>query len=562
MENKKNRNLKRKIKMERSIFNKGLVFGWFLTCFICLFFTYPLSASQDYWPTKGWRFTAPEAQGMDSTKLIQMLEKIRNDRDAIDSITIVRNGYLVTDYYSYPFHKDKKHLIYSCTKSITSALIGIALDKGFIESIGQPVLGFFKDKPIALPGGQKNQMTLEHLLMMSSGMDTQDSYLYKWKGLVRATNSKDWVKYILGRPMAFAPGEHFEYSNGVSYLLGVILERSTNMDGAAFARQYLFGPLGIAEAEWKRDPEGRIMGSGGMQLRPRDMAKFGLLYLNKGRWDGKEIVSRQWVEASTQRHLKAALFNGYGYHWWVDSKECYMAVGFRGQYIFVLPEQDMVVVFTSHLEQGDFYLPKRLLDQYIIPAAVSSSSLVAKPQKKEYLNSLFFKLSQDLIWTSKENGIAKNGKFKRAAFPAFEFQYPETSIKAPLRIPGQVMAMKIPEGLAGSDFSASIVDLPSGITLADAGPKIFTEYLKDHGSDIRVVSNKKITLKDGSTAFRTDIDWQSKSSIKLKTILVSVFKEEKWVFLEWSMVALRDDEPFFTESLNKGASIVESLTLN
>jgi CubicO group peptidase (beta-lactamase class C family) len=151
---------------------------------------------------------------MDSGKLIEMMEKVRDENYAIDSITIIRNGYLVTDAYIYPFRKNTKHVIHSVTKSFTSVLVGIALDKGYIKSVKQPLLEFFPEKTIANLDEQKKAITLEHLLIMSSGLDTKDSWLYQWVGLAKMRASDDWAQYVLDRPMAQIPGGHFDYSNG------------------------------------------------------------------------------------------------------------------------------------------------------------------------------------------------------------------------------------------------------------------------------------------------------------------------------------------------------------
>ena len=544
--------------------NRHVISWCILICFTCGFYTTTLFASPDYWPTNGWRSSTPEEQGMDSGKLIEMMEMVRDESYAIDNITIIRNGYLVTDAYLFPFQKNTKHVIHSNTKSITSALVGIALDKGYIKSVNRPVLEFFPEKTIANLNEQKRSIALEHLLTMTSGLDTKDSYLYKWVGMGEMMRSEDWAQYVLDLPMAQAPGKHFEYSNGVSYLLSAIIQKATKMSALEFARKHLFRPLGITDVKWRTSPQGVNTGYGDMMLTPHDMAKIGLLYLNKGRWEDRQIVSTAWVEASTQKHISATIFDGYGYQWWVDSAQYYMAVGYLGQFIFVVPEKNMVVVFTSNLENYDFYIPKGLLDQYIIPAAVSSQPLVAHPKKKEHLDSLLANFAkapaQGFIWTSEKKGVAKNGEFIHTPSPAFRFKYPKTSLKQATRFPGQVMVMKT---LGGNRFSASISGIPTGTKLAEVGPRVFASSLKKFGSNIQVVSNKKITLEDGTVAYRTDINWLWQSSWSLRTLLVSAFKDRKlvgpvWVSLVYTLGA--SNEASISEDLNEGASIVESLT--
>ena len=385
-----------------------------LACFICCFNAATLSAATDYSPAEGWRTSTPEKQGMQSGMLADMLENVKEKGYAIESITIIRNGYIVTDAYFYPFEKDTKHIIHSCTKSITSALVGIAIDKGHIKNVNQPVLEFFPEKTIDRLDEHKRAITIENLLTMASGLQCRDSYLYKWKGLMEMKNSGDWAQYMIDLPMAEAPGESFEYCNGVSYLLSVIIQKTTNMKTLDFAIKYLFGPLGITDVKWRTSPQGVDIGWGEMWLTPYDMAKIGWLYLKKGQWDGKQIIPAAWVEASTRRHISSTLFPHYGYQWWIDASY-YMAVGYKGQFIYVVPEKNMVVVFTGALPGGDFYKPTTLLNEYIIPAASSSKPLPANSKEEARLNSVLRKCaeapSQGFIWISEKDGVAKNGVF-------------------------------------------------------------------------------------------------------------------------------------------------------
>jgi len=342
----------------------------------------------DYWPTKGWRTSTPEKQGISSYELVDMAEYIKNKKYYVESITIIRNGYIVFDAYVYPFSKGENHIIHSCTKSIVSALVGIAIDKKYISSVNTPVLDFFPRRKILNIDEQKRKITLKNLLNMASGLNTMDTYLYGWKGLTEMKNSEDWVQYVLDRPMAEPPGSRFEYSNCVSFLLSAIIQKTTRTTTLKFARKYFFGPLGINDVEWKANPQGIYFGWGDMHLKPHDMAKIGFLYLNKGLWDGKQIVPASWVEVSTQGYIDATLFDRYGYHWWVDQSGYYAAVGYLGQFIFVIPNKNMVVVFTSTLAGKNFYFPKTLLEEYIIPAAKSRVPLDANPTANKHLNSL------------------------------------------------------------------------------------------------------------------------------------------------------------------------------
>lgn len=324
---------------------------------------------------------------MDSEMLADMLDTIQEQDYDIDSVSVTRHGYMVADAYVQPFRPDSKHIIHSCTKSVTSALIGIAIDEGYIEGVDQLVLDLFRERTAANLDADKEAMTLEDLLTMSSGLECRDSYLFRWRGLDQMRQSDDWIQFMLDLPMAEAPGTRFEYCNGGSYLLSAVITEATGMSALAFAEEHLFGPLGITDVDWPTDPRGINIGWGEMRMRPHDMAKIGYLYLNEGRWDGKQIVPSAWVEASTRTHISATLQDGYGYQWWIDDSGVYMALGYGGQFIFVVPEQDMVVVFTSDLDESDFYVPQTLLNNFIIPAAESSTALPANPDGVALLES-------------------------------------------------------------------------------------------------------------------------------------------------------------------------------
>jgi CubicO group peptidase (beta-lactamase class C family) len=315
-----------------------------------------------------------------------MLERIQEQDYNIDSLTIIRNGTIVTDATFYPFTKDKKHIIHSCTKSIVSALVGIAIENGYIENVDQPVLSLFPEKMPANVDLAKQELTLEHLLMMGSGLDCHDSYLYNWVGLNEMRASDDWVQHMLNLPMIAEPGTHFEYCNGGSYLIAAILQQTTGMSALAFAEHHLFEPLGITDVHWPASPQDINIGWGDMYLKPHDMAKIGLLYLNEGNWEDNQLIPSTWVQASTSPQIRSGtLSDDYGYQWWVDSEGYYMALGFAGQFIFVIPEKNMVVVFTSG---GDFPVPENLLNNYILPSATAEEPLPPNPDANERLKHI------------------------------------------------------------------------------------------------------------------------------------------------------------------------------
>jgi len=226
------------------------------------------------------------------------------------------------------------------------------------------------------------------------------------------------------------------------------------------------------------------------------------------------------------------LFDQYGYQWWIDSAGFYMAVGYKGQFIFVVPDKNMVAVFTSDLPGADFPIPRYLLTEYIIPAAASSEPLPNNLEEKARLDDIQVSIAkapaQGFVWTSEKEGVANEGIFKRTTPPNFQFKYPLGSKKAATDAPGQVMRMTTP---AGVRFSASVGDIPEGIGLEDFGKNYYAPALKNVGSNIQVISNNKISLKCGTIAYRTDIEWLWNNSLKITSLVVTAYKDGKFVFV-------------------------------
>lgn len=325
------------------------------------------SATSTYWPTEAWRTSPPEEQGMDSHKLAQMLIAIQQQHLNLHSLLVIRNGYLVSETYFGPYQQDTRHELYSCTKSFISTLIGIAVDKAYIDRTDHRIVDFFSERTFANLDRQKADMTLEDVLTMRSGLDWQEG-----DPIYRAMyQSPDWVKFVLDKPMALPPGSRFNYCSGCSHLLSAIVQQTTGMKTRDFASQYLFKLLGITNVDWETDATGIPIGGWGLQLTPRDMAKLGYLYLQDGQWDGQQIVSAKWVENATQRHTETDSDLGYGYQWWTyPSLAAYASLGRDGQMIFVIPGSDLVIVTTAEMDGHEQIF--QLIAQYIVPAVQQS----------------------------------------------------------------------------------------------------------------------------------------------------------------------------------------------
>jgi CubicO group peptidase (beta-lactamase class C family) len=349
----------------------------------------PPAEQPAYWPGNEWRVSSPEEQGIDSASILSMLQEIQQKNLNIHSVLVIRHGYLVTEVYFPPYNREIKHPVYSITKSVTSAMTGIAIENSQIKSVHQNILDFFPEIATETKDKYLKDITVEHLLTMSAGFNTNT--LPDFYNKDASFNS---AKHILTYDsVLFKPGETFYYDSGLPHLMSAIIQKTSGQTLEAYAKTDLFGPLDITNYGWQSDPQGITTGNSGLILRPSDMAKLGYLYLHNGQWNGKQIVPAEWVQASTTRHMEtkglmnASEDDGYGYFWWIDSFGGYSAHGFGGQYVFVLPKLDMIVVFTGGLTDADFPAPYQLVKTYLLPAAQSAQPLAVNPQMDDQLTT-------------------------------------------------------------------------------------------------------------------------------------------------------------------------------
>ncbi len=321
----------------------------------------PVLTTGTYWPAEAWRTSTPEEQGMDSQKLEELIATIQVRNISIHSFLVIRNGYIVSEAYFGSYKQDTKHDLQSVGRSWTSALIGIAIDKGYIDGVDHRILDFFPKRTFANVDARKKAMTLEDVLTMRHGLEWVEV-----DGAFEAMEkSPDWVQYILDKPMTDQPGTRWNYCSICSHILTAILRETTDINPRDFAEQYLFKPLGISGVVWIADPDGVPLGAGGFRLTPRDMAKLGYLYLRNGQWNGQQIVSSDWVAKSTRTYAVVNEKLGYAYHWiTVPEMEGYAALGGGGQMILVIPKDDLVIVTTALTEESIF----ELINQYVLPA--------------------------------------------------------------------------------------------------------------------------------------------------------------------------------------------------
>ena len=224
--------------------------------------------------------------------MAQVFETIDQRELEIDSVLVIRNGTIVAEKYYPPYTENSRHALYSCTKSFISALVGMAIDDGYIDGINEPVLDFFPERTFANLDERKESMTLEDLLTMRSGLDWNEGMpVYQ-----EMMDTRDWVGFVLDKPMAAEPGSQFKYCSGCSHVMSAIIQETTGLNTLEYAQSHLFEPLGITNLYWELDGSGIPNGGWGLEINPRDMAKFGYLYLNNGTWDGQQIVPSDWVQ--------------------------------------------------------------------------------------------------------------------------------------------------------------------------------------------------------------------------------------------------------------------------
>jgi CubicO group peptidase (beta-lactamase class C family) len=337
----------------------------------------------------GWSIEPPQQQGLDPAMLCAMGQGVADGKlPNVDSIVVVRHGVLVYERYfnrqhiaRLPFDATTKHEGNSMTKSVTSLLVGIAVDRGLIKDLDAPVFSFFPEYA-DLRTPERDRITLRHLLTMSTGWEWDD--IRNWW---QARSASDPYRFFLERKMAEDPGSSFKYDSGCTELLAAILQKVSGKTIDVLAKEELFDPLGIVDVAWTRHlHNGNPMASAALAARPRDWAKLGQLVLNHGAWQGKQIVSSSWIDLSTTAQKSATTTPdgapsqlSYGFQWWLgrSSKDgrtvdWSAALGFNAQKTIIAPALDLVVVFNASRESKQMIAPEiELLDQHILPAIVS-----------------------------------------------------------------------------------------------------------------------------------------------------------------------------------------------
>jgi CubicO group peptidase (beta-lactamase class C family) len=294
---------------------------------------------------------APTRSDLDADRLAAATDYADEKLAGLTSLLVACQGRIIVERYYRGGAFDRPTPVFSVTKSFVSALVGIALRDGRLSGLDDPVVSALG---IELPmnhDSRVSNVTLRHLLTMTAGFKTGTDAFES----LAAMEGAPWVERILRRPMASSPGSRFAYDNGAAHLVSAVITRHTGMSAAAFARAELFQPLGIEEdPRWPSDPQGISYGGLGLELTSRDLAKLGDLYLRGGRWDGRELIPREYVHDSTRSHVSIGVAgDGYGYFWWTKKAsnglpEFFAAGGQGGQFVAVVRTLDLIVVTTSN----------------------------------------------------------------------------------------------------------------------------------------------------------------------------------------------------------------------
>jgi len=318
----------------------------------------------DYTPLPGddWPVSTPAEQGLDPM-LVAELYYDAAELETLYGLLVIKNGHLIAEEYFNEGSVDQLSGRQSATKSFTSALAGIALDQGYLSSVDQKMMDFFPEFADQIDDPRKEQITIRHLLQMRAG--------YPWEGrtppyfdILYLRDNWHWRPHLFDFPLVDDPGTKFNYSNLTSHLLAVIVARACDTDLKSYAQEHLLSPIGAEVGDWTPDPDGYRWGWGEIYLTARHMGKFGLLYLNDGEWEGKQVLSADWVTDSLQRYSEGINFTGwfsskagrylrdigYGYQWWsarAGDHRFDFAWGHGGNLIVLLDEFDMVIVTTA-----------------------------------------------------------------------------------------------------------------------------------------------------------------------------------------------------------------------
>lgn len=331
-------------------------------------------AQNSVWPTSNWRETTPESVGMDRWALEAVATRVPAETPDLSALLVARRGQLVWEQSFGSYIAGTPINVRSVTKSVTSFPTGIAVAEGYLAGLDQTVGETVPDLIPDEAGARVAAVTVRQLLTMSSGIDWPQ--YGDWPTLIE---SPDWVAEVLRRPIVGIPGETYVYNTGGSHLLGVMVSRAVGEPLERYAERVLFSPLGMKPRSWQRSPQGDVNGGSGLELTPRDQARFGLLALRGGRWNETQVVPAEFVREATSWQLQGDStggWEGYGYQWWITQTTggwpAVFALGYGGQHIFIVPDLDLVVVaaITRRVAPEELRSPRPLIESIVAATVV------------------------------------------------------------------------------------------------------------------------------------------------------------------------------------------------
>ncbi|WP_406358373.1 serine hydrolase domain-containing protein [Streptomyces sp. NBC_00658] len=313
-----------------------------------------------------WSATSPEEQGMDSTLLRAGLTKLGNNASSFSAL-VIRHDRLVAERYYHGSGAQRSNNVHSVSKSILQALVHIAVAKGYIGSLDDPVADYLPEY-FGNASPEKKKITIRHMLTMRSGLDWAEDSTES-----QVEKASNWVQTILGRPLVSVPGTTYNYSTGNTHVVSAVLQKATRMSTCQFAHQYLFEPMGITAEHWGRDPQSIFSGGYNVYLTPREMAKFGLLYLHDGKWAGQPLVPTSAVRAAQAQTTQVDDTFAYSEGWWmhtISRRAMYFAWGYGGQFVYVIPSADIVLVTSENTSDNsnEEISARAFIRNYLLPS--------------------------------------------------------------------------------------------------------------------------------------------------------------------------------------------------
>lgn len=343
--------------------------------------------------------SSPEQQGVASAAILEFVQALEGQVHELHSFMLLRRGRVIAEGWWSPYKREYPHMLFSLSKSFTSTAVGLALSEGYF-SIDDPVLPFFQDEGFAETDSFLASMCVRHLLTMSTG-HAIDTWAY-----MNERSDGDWIKGFFEVPVLYAPGTHFVYNTGATYMLSAIVQKTTGMKLVDYLQPRLFEPLGIQDISWQESPQGITAGGIGLSAKTEDIARFGQLYLQKGMWQGVQLLPEAWVMEATAYQISngeagpSDWTQGYGYQFWRCRHGAYRGDGVFGQYCVVMPEQEAVLAITGGMDVFDMQRPLDLLWEILLPAMGHESldeDTVSYHRLIEKLSSLSLPLMQGQI---------------------------------------------------------------------------------------------------------------------------------------------------------------------